>query len=152
MSVEAEIVILFKNLVTLEADRDDSGVRRWALPKCVLELEMIDEADLHCWVSLQGEFEYTVDMRAASLLGETSLDGRLWRSSLGRYWNPEWRGDYGGDPARYASILGAVLDDDDVQWAWYGAQLTSDSGCRDVAPVSRAWVKSFFGATSKVDG
>lgn len=110
MSVDAEIVVLF---------RESPSPAAYSLDSFPLELSIIDDADCRCWVSPAGEFEYLDEPRSGPLLGERSLEGRLYVGRLGRLWTPEDR-DYAGEPARarYVGALSELLARVDVQHVW----------------------------------
>lgn len=135
MSVDAEIVVLF---------REPQSQATYSLDPFPVELSMIDDADCRCWVSPAGEFEYLDEPRSGPLLGERSLEGRLYVGRLGRLWPPKDR-DYAGEPARarYVGTLTELLARVDVELVWYG-RLTSDTGCSGVPASTHAWIKSFF--------
>lgn len=131
MSASAEIVVLFK-------DRPADGripeiARLPGAPK----LEELEEPDFYGWVSTAGELEYLGDRRKTRLLGEVSLDGRLFRANLGRYWYPT-------SPGAYREIVSALLRCTDIQYVWYGPDLTGTEGCRDVPPLTAERILTFF--------
>lgn len=132
MGLSAEIVILFESPMEVVAAHNVAP-----------GLVAIEDADLHCYVSPEGAFEYKPDPRLSPLLGETSLQGRLWHGSLGRYWSPTNQ-DYGGNPMTYAKVLQLLEKQPGVQYVWYGL-LRNDGGCRDVQPMTDARIASFFG-------
>ncbi|WP_219118459.1 hypothetical protein [Janthinobacterium sp. UMAB-56] len=137
MSVDAEIAVLFKTPrkeVVLSTVVDGS----------IMGLSMVEDADLHCWVSPTGQLEYRADARSSPLLGETSLEGRLWIGRLGRYWTPDRPND-GGQPVIYAATLRAFASLPGVAYVWYGV-LSADGGCSDVQPATDEWIAAFFDA------
>lgn len=134
MSISAEIIVLFR-----KPQAADSPSAKG------LGLSVIEDADLHCWVSPAGELEYQPEPRIAPLIGEVNLDGRLWSRTLGRFWSPDKR-DYGGNPDSYAEALAELTKLECIQFLWYGA-LTGDGGCSGVPAVTRDWIVAFFGAT-----
>lgn len=136
MTIDAEIIVLF-------ASPPDPG----SLPGLV-GFSLIDDADLHCWVSPAGRFEFQSAPRSAPLPGETSLEGRLWRGVLGRHWTPD-NPNYGGAPRTYANVLRSVGRLPDVEYVWYGV-LTADSGCCDIPPVTDDWISRYFGSDSEL--
>jgi hypothetical protein len=66
MTVNAEIAVLF------------TAPPGEVIALGVMGFSMIEDANLHCWVSPTGQLEYRSDARASPLLGEPSLEGRLW--------------------------------------------------------------------------
>jgi hypothetical protein len=135
MSVAAEIAVLFtapRSEVDLPPEADGS----------IMGFSMIEDADLHCWVSPTGQLEYRADARSCALPGEPSLEGRLWIGTLGRHWTPE-RPEYGGQPIIYAAMLRVVASMPGVAHVWYGV-LTGDGGCSDVRPTTAEWIAEYF--------
>ncbi|MEJ6003756.1 hypothetical protein [Paucibacter soli] len=122
MSLEAEAVVLFTVPMTptdVELIRAHAGVD---------EMQEVDDADLHCWVSESRQLEYREQARSSPLLGEPSLQGRLWRVSLGgRYWAKGLEA-YGGNPEQYRRSLAALLAEPCVAGVWYGTSMLSDDG------------------------
>lgn len=136
MSVDAEIAVLFT------APRTEI-VLPPVVDRSAMDLSMVEDADLHCWVSPTGQLEYRSDARSSQLPSETSLEGRLWIGTLGRHWTPE-HPEYGGRPTIYASTLRAFASMPGVAQVWYGV-LTSDSGFSDVQAATDEWIASYFG-------
>lgn len=141
MSVDAEIAVLFttpRTEVVLPPVVDGS----------IMGLSMVEDADLHCWVSPAGQLEYRADARSSALPGEPSLVGRLWIGTLGRHWTPE-RPEYGGHPIIYAAALRVIASMSGVEHVWYGV-LTGDGGCSDVRPVTEDWIAAYFDVAQPV--
>lgn len=132
MSIDAEVAVLFL-----------APPGEVVVPG-VMDFAMIEDADLHCWISPTGLLDYRPDARPSPLLGEASLEGRLWVGSLGRYWSPECS-EYGGDRINYASALRSLTKLSGVENVWYGVltQATSE-GCSDVPAVTNDWITRFF--------
>lgn len=141
MGVDAEIAVLFT------APRTDVVVPPVA-DSSIISFSVIDDADLHCWVSPTGQLEYQTDARSSALPGERSLEGLLWIGTLGRHWTPE-RPEYGGNPIIYAATLRAIASMAGVAHVWYGV-LTGDGGCSDVRPASDAWIAGYFNVAQPV--
>ncbi|MDL5034314.1 hypothetical protein QRD43_20600 [Pelomonas sp. APW6] len=122
MSFEAEAVVLFAvpmRQTVVESIRARAGVD---------EMWEVDDADLHCWVSESRQLEYCDQARSGPLLGEASLQGRLWRVSLGgRYWAKGFE-SYGGMPEKYRRSLTILLAEPCVVGVWYGTAMLSDDG------------------------
>lgn len=136
MTISAEIAVLFTAPLSEVVVPPIMGFP-------IMDFSMVEDADLHCWVSPTGQLEYRPDARTTPLMGEPSLDGRLWIGTLGRHWTlalPE----YGGDPSLYAATLRAVANMPGVVHVWYGV-LTGDGGCNDALPATEEWISSFFG-------
>jgi len=131
MTVNAEIAVLFT-----------APPGEVAVPG-VMDFSAVEDADLHCWVSDTGQFEYCSDSRSVPLLGEASLEGRLWIGTLGRYWTPD-APEYGGHAAIYAQTLRSLARTPGVANIWYGV-LTQDCGCSDVPAVTDEWITAYFG-------
>lgn len=136
MSVAAEMVVLFKERPTLR--------RTSEIASMVETPEFIDiwNADLNCWISPAGELEFLARPRSGKLMGERSLDGRMYQGDLGRYWDRESYIDYGGDPIKYSTVLSNLMNQPDIEYVWYGRNM--DEGCRNVQPVTKDWLQSFF--------
>lgn len=133
MSISAEVVVLFREPQTAGSPLTTG-----------LGLSLMKDADLYCWVSPTGELEYQPNPRIAPLIGEATLDGRLWSRTLGRYWSRQ-NPTYGGDPESYAKAIAELAKLEGVQFLWYGAML-GDGGCRGVPAVTPDWISEFFGA------
>ena len=133
MTVDAEIVVLFTTAQPGEVSAPG-----------VMGLSMIEDAYLHCWVSPTGQLEYCSDARSSPLLGESSLEGRMWKRTLGRHWTPDYP-EHGGHPSTYADAIRTLAAIPGIQYVWYGV-LTDASGCRDVPAVTDDWITSYFGA------
>ncbi len=131
MTIDAEIVVLF------------AAPPSEVVAPGVMGFSMIDDADLHCFVSPDGQFDYRSDARMSPLLGEPSLERRLWLGTLGRLWSPDLS-EYGGRPDIYAKTLRSMAKMPGVVYVWSGV-LTHDSGCCDVPAVTDNWISSFFG-------
>lgn len=120
MSMDAEAVVLFKKPVPparAEAVRTRAGID---------EIREVDNADLHCWVSDAHQLEYRESARSSALIGEQSLQGRLWHAWLGgRYWTEQLK-DYVGNPTKYRRSISAMLAEPDVEAVWYGTSLLQD--------------------------
>lgn len=136
MAIYAEVAVLFT------APRNEIGLP-FSEEHSAFDLARIEEADLHCWVSSTGQFEYRSYARLSPLVGEPSLEGRLWIGTLGRHWTPELSG-YGGHPTKYAEALRSLAAIPGVMHVWYGV-LTDDGGCGNVEAVTDEWVSAFFG-------
>lgn len=135
MSVCAEIVVLF------------SEPRCECLLVSMPDFEPVDGPDLEWWVSPSGELEYKPSARNAPLLGESSLEGRLWIGSPGRWWIPE-DADNGGNPGRYAEIIRSLMNIPGVQYVWYG-RIKDDLGCKDLPAVTEEWLSAFFSVATQ---
>jgi hypothetical protein len=138
MSMSAEIAVLYAGPCSEQIVPPVMGFP-------IMNFSAVEDADLHCWISQTGQLEYRTDPRNNPLMGEPSLEGRLWIGTLGRHWTPKLS-EYGGHPGLYAATLRAVANMPGVVHVWYGV-LTGDSGCSDVLPVSEEWITSFFSAT-----
>ena len=137
MSISAEIAVLFT------APRSEVVVPP-VMGFPIMDFLMVEDADLHCWVSPTGQFEYRTDPRNNPLMGEPSLEERLWIGTLGHHWAPAFS-EYGGHPSLYAATLRVIRNLPGVEHVWYGV-LTGDGGCSDVLPATDEWITSFFGA------
>lgn len=135
MSVCAEIVVLF------------SEPRCECLLVSMPDFAPVDGPDLEWWVSPSGELEYKPSARNAPLLGESSLEGRLWIGSPGRWWIPG-DADYGGNPSRYAEIIRSFMKMPDVQYVWYG-RIKDDLGCNNLPAVTEEWLSAFFSVATQ---
>jgi len=131
MSTSAQVVVLFKD------NPEENRIHEIARLSGVSRLEELEEPDHYGWVSTAGELEYLSDRRSAPLIGEVSLEGRLFRAYLGRYYYPT-------SPAAYRHVVSALLGCSDVQYVWYGPDLTGTDGCRDIPPMTSERVLVFF--------
>lgn len=125
MSMSAEVFVLFREPVT--------EARALVVRECagMNSLEEVWDADLHCWISDSGQLEYLDKARSGPLLGERSLEGRLWHGYLGgRYWSKSMP-DYGGDPAHCRRVISALLDQQEIEGIWYGTSLLGGSSLLD---------------------
>jgi hypothetical protein len=120
MSIDAEVVMLFRAPVTLV-----QAVKITLRAGIDTPVE-VENADLKCWISSSGQLDYVEPERSGPLLGEQPLQGRLWHAYLGgRFWTKSTP-NYGADPKRYGKAIAVLLDDSDIENVWYGTGLLRD--------------------------
>jgi hypothetical protein len=135
MSMDAELVVLFEEVID---EQQAAAVRGLA---GLESLTLIDDADLHAWVSPDGELDFVASGRSGPLMGEPLLQGRLWHAYLGsRFWTDALR-DYGGDPSVCRRSVEALRAQSvaAVAHVWYGTRLLGDDS-KGLSPVD---VKTF---------
>lgn len=131
MSICAHIFVLFREPVTEAriAAIDELISNRTGVPVPAKREEISDdrywydrflpvpEADLCADVSEDGTLNILRTERHSKLLGEPSIEGRLYENNT---MSRHWREGYAEGPAiQFALTMMTLIDQPDVQWVWY---------------------------------